>query len=54
MAIIKLSAGNDFVEQTNEHTHPPSQTSCDVEKIKSALKRRAETSNDTSRQILST
>ena len=54
MARIKLSAGDEFIEQTNEHTHPPSQTNCDVAKIKSALKRRAETSNDTSRQILST
>ena len=29
-ARIKLTATDDFVEQTNEHTHPPNQTQCEV------------------------
>ena len=37
---------------SNEHTHPPSQTNCEVVKVKVSIKRRAETTADPSRQIL--
>lgn len=49
---IKLSVTDAFIEQTNEHTHPPSQTNCELVKVKAGIKRRAETTADPSRQIL--
>ena len=52
-ARIKLSERDDFIGQTNEHTHPPCQTNCEVAKVKAGIKRRAEGTNDTSQQILS-
>ena len=51
-ARIKLLVTNAFIEQTNEHTHPPSQTNCEVVKAKASIKPRAETAVDPSRQIL--
>ena len=52
-ARVKISVSDDFIEQTNEHTHPPCQTNCEVSKVKAGIKRRAEGTNDTSQQILS-
>ena len=49
---IKLSPTNDFIAQTNVHTHPPSQAQCEIAKVKANLKRKAETTHDTPRQIL--
>ena len=51
-ARVKLTSDDQFIEQTNEHTHPPSETNCELARVKAGIKRRAETSNDTSRQIL--
>ena len=52
-ARIKLSPTDDFLAETNAHTHPPSQTECEIAKVKANLKRKAETTHATSRQILS-
>lgn len=51
-ARVKLTIMDEFVQQVNEHTHPPSQVKCEVAKVTASVKLRAETSNDTSRQIL--
>ena len=53
-ASIKLDALDNFVEQMHEHTHPPSQSKCDLTKLKAGIKRRATNSLDTARQILAT
>ena len=50
--LVKLTSDDQFIKQTNEHTHPPSETNCELARVKAGIKRRAETSNDTSRQIL--
>ena len=52
-ARVKIPVSDDFIEQTNEHTHPPCQANCEVAKVKAGIKRRAEGTNDTSQQILS-
>ena len=52
-ASIKLDAQENFVEEVNDHTHPPSRTECDLVKTKASLKRRATETLDSSRQILS-
>ena len=51
-ARVKLTITDEFVTQINEHAHAPSQVNCEVAKVKAGIKRRAETSNDPSRQIL--
>ena len=51
-AKIKLSAGDAFPNQLNEHTHPPSQTRVEATKIKTRIKDRAGNTNDTSQQML--
>ena len=40
-AYIKLDVFEDFIEQKNEHSHPPSQTKCNITKTKVNLKRKA-------------
>ena len=40
------------METTKEHSHPPSHTQCEVSTVKSAIKRRAETTNETKQQII--
>ena len=35
-ARLKLSALDVFIESTNEHSHPPAQTQCEVAAVKSA------------------
>ena len=50
-ARIKLTVTDDFVEQTDEHTHPPNQTQCEVVKLKAGIKRQAEATFQTSQQI---
>ena len=49
---VKLTVTDDFIAQTNEHTHPPSEITCEVSKIKCYIKRRATDTMDTSQQIL--
>ena len=51
-AKIKLTPEDNFLNQLNEHTHLPSQTKIEVEKVKARVKERAENTNDTSHQIL--
>ena len=51
-AKVKLSAVDAFIEAVNEHSHPPSQTQCEVAMVKAGIKRRAENSNDTTQQVL--
>ena len=51
-AKIKLSADDAFLNQLNEHTHPPSQTRVEAIKIKARIKDREGNTNDTSQQIL--
>ena len=43
---VKPSPAGVFIEQTNKHTHTPSQTDCDVEKIKARIKSKAETTQE--------
>ena len=51
-AKIKLSADDAFLNQLNEHSHPPSQTRVEATNIKARIKDRAGNTNDTSQQIL--
>ena len=51
-AKVKLSVADDLIGDTNEHTHLPSQTQCEVTKMKANIKRKAETTEETSQQIL--
>ena len=51
-ARIRLDSLDNFVESVNEHSCIPSQQMCEVAAVKSAIKRRAETTNDTTQQIL--
>ena len=52
-AYIKLDGFEDFIEQRNEHSHPPSQSKCNITKTKVKLKRKTTETMDTTRQILS-
>ena len=47
-ARLKLDSLDRFVESGHEHSHVPSQT----QTVKSSIKRRAETTNDTAQQVL--
>ena len=40
-AYIKHGNFENFVEQRNEHSHPPSHTKCNITKAKVSLKRKA-------------
>ena len=40
-ARVKLDPNDDFMEQTNQHTHPPNQTNCEVAKVRAGIKRHA-------------
>ena len=51
-AKIKLSENDEFLAETNEHTHPPNPIQCEVVKVKSGIKRLAENSIHPSQQIL--
>ena len=51
-ARIKLSMSDEFLEAVNEHTHAPSATSCELAQIRSNIKRKSETTHDTTQQIL--
>ena len=50
--LVKLLANDEFLNQLNFHTHPLSQEKVEVTKIKSKIKDRANTSNETPQQIL--
>ena len=51
-AQVQLDSLDNFVAAVNEHSCIPSRQKCEVATVKSAIKRRAETTNDTSQQIL--
>ena len=52
-ARIKLSATDAFVAEVGEQLHAPSTIQCEVTKIKDGIKRRTETTNSTTQQVLS-
>lgn len=49
---VKLDENDQFIEQTNEHTHAPSQVQVEVAKVTAGIKRRAQTSDNQPQQIL--
>ena len=51
-AKVKLDPNDNFVEQTNQHTHPPSLINCEVAKVRAGIRRRAQDTVMTSQQIL--
>ena len=51
-ARVKLDLNDNFVEQTNQHTHPPGQTNREVAKVRTGIKRRATETLMTNQQIL--
>ena len=51
---VKLSPLDEFLDETHEHTHAPSQTECQVTKVKAGIKRRAEETEETTQQIQGT
>ena len=51
-ATVKLSPTDEFIEQNNEHTHASSATEVEVTKVLMSIKRKAETTDETSQQIL--
>lgn len=51
-ATIKLSPTDEFIEQVNDHIHPPSSTKVEVTKINIGMKRKAKTTEETVQQIL--
>ena len=53
-AKVKLSPLDEFLDEIHEHTHAPSQTECQVTKVKAGIKRRAEETEETTQQILGT
>ena len=52
-ASVKLEELDNFVEQVNEHTNPPSATKCEATKVKENIKRRARDSLDNPREVVS-
>ena len=51
-ARVKLDPNNNFVEQTNQHTHPLSQTNCEAAKVRAGIKRGATETVMINQQIL--
>ena len=51
-ARVKLDPNDDFIEQTNQHTHPPSRANWEVPKVRAGIKRRAMETVLTNQQIL--
>lgn len=51
-ARIKLDSVDNYIGNVNEHSCHSSQQQCEVATVKCAIKRRAETTNDTTQQIL--
>ena len=51
-ARVNLDLNDDFVEQTIQHTHPPSQTNCEVAKVRAGIKWHATKTVITNQQIL--
>ena len=51
-ATVKLEPTDEYICMLNEHTHPPSQTKCEVTQVKVGIKRRATETRDNARNIL--
>ena len=51
-ARFHLSAGGEFLRIVNEHTHPSVPTQCEITNVRAEIKRRADTTQDTTQQIL--
>ena len=51
---VKLSPLDEFLDEIHEHTHAPSQTECQVTKVKAGIKRRPEETEERTLQILGT
>ena len=51
-ARVHLFAGGEFLRIVNEHTHPSVPTQCEITKVRAGIKRRADTTQDTTQQIL--
>ena len=51
-AKVKLTATGDFIAIMTEHTHPADPIKCEVVKVRAGIKRKAETTQDTTQQIL--
>lgn len=51
-AKVRVSPNDEVVEQTNEHSHPPSEVECLVTKVKAGIKRRAETTEEPAQQVI--
>lgn len=49
---IKVNPNDEVIEQLHEHTHPPSNVKCEVQRVKSSIKERAESTNDSTQQIM--
>ena len=53
-AKVKLSPLDEYLDEIHKHTHAPSQTECQVTKVKASIKRRAKETEETTQQILGT
>ena len=51
-ARLHLSATDECIASINEHSHPSSDVQCEVAKVKANIKRRAETTNETTQHVL--
>ena len=53
-AKVKLSRLDEFLDEIHVHTHTPSQTECQVTKVKADIKRRVKETEETTQKILDT
>ena len=51
-AKIKLDEAGNFLERINYHTHAPSETKCEIAKVRANIKRRATETQDPAQVIL--
>ena len=51
-AKIKLDGAGNFLERINNHTHAPSETKCEIAKVRANIKRRATETQDPAQVIL--
>ena len=51
-AKIKLDEAGNFLERINNHTHAPSETKCEIAKVRANIKRRATETQDPAQVIL--
>ena len=51
-ARVGLDRNNEFLQEVNDHTHPPIKRKVEVVKVKASIRRRAEISLGTPQQII--